>query len=325
MRVWRRTIASNGAGGRVGFEINAFRAGPLMRSVRPHQGLHMPLEEIHAYFTSYDKSSYYAVACQGHEPGEDDVAAFETVAGFRMPDEFREFTMSSLGGLYLEVREELWRRAKEFDVGPFWSFLYGIKVFGIAEDIPDWLDIRVQYKEMNDSGVIGLVPFLQLVGDADCYCFDSTGTIIQLSREEPEERRPIALTFSELLMQEIRELEIRKQCKVNHEDIQDYHERVNGSIFVTSKVEVFLEKKPASLKTLLLLKDSLGLESSIGALKKASEAVPCAIARNLTYIQAIQRCEKVASIDDCIGIRLARDTSKSLPIDRRQMDAIVKK
>jgi hypothetical protein len=27
------TIACNGAGGRVGFEINAFRAGPLMRSV----------------------------------------------------------------------------------------------------------------------------------------------------------------------------------------------------------------------------------------------------------------------------------------------------
>jgi hypothetical protein len=30
----RRTIACNGAGGRVGFEINAYRAGPLMRVVR---------------------------------------------------------------------------------------------------------------------------------------------------------------------------------------------------------------------------------------------------------------------------------------------------
>lgn len=29
----------------------------------------------------------------------------------------------------------------------FWSFLYGIKVFGIAEDIPAWLDIRVQFTE----------------------------------------------------------------------------------------------------------------------------------------------------------------------------------
>ncbi len=41
LRCWRtarrpspRTIACNGAGGRVGFEINASRAGPLMRDVR---------------------------------------------------------------------------------------------------------------------------------------------------------------------------------------------------------------------------------------------------------------------------------------------------
>jgi hypothetical protein len=285
----------------------------------------MPLDDIHAYFASYDKSSYQVVACKGHEPTENDVAAFETTVGFRLPEEFREFTMSSLGGLYLEVREEQWPRAKEFDVGPFWSFLYGIKVFGIADGIPDWLDIRVQFREMADSGVSGLVPFLQLVGDADCYCFDSTGKIIEWSHEEPDERREVMLTFSELLMREIGELEIRKQCKVNHEDIQDYHERVNDSIFVTSKVEVFLERKPASLKTLLLIKESLGLGSSIGELKKASEAVPCAIAKNLTYIQAIQRCEKVVAVDDCLGIRLARDVSRSLPVDRRQMDAIVQR
>jgi len=29
------TNACNGAGGRVGFEIKAYRAGPLMRNVRP--------------------------------------------------------------------------------------------------------------------------------------------------------------------------------------------------------------------------------------------------------------------------------------------------
>lgn len=285
----------------------------------------MSLEDIRAYFTSYDKSSYYAVACRGHEPSENDIAAFEASVGFRLPEEYREFTMSSLGGLYLEVREELWRRAKEFDVGPFWSFLYGIKVFGIAEDIPDWLDLRVKYREFCESGVNGLVPFLQLVGDADCFCFDSAGAIIRWSHAEPEERRTLAITFSELLMREIEELEIRKQCKVNHEDIQDYHERVNDSIFVTSKVEVFLEKTPASLKSLLLIKESLGLDSSIGELKKASEAVPCAIMKNITYIQAIQRFEKVAAVEDCLGIRLARDVSRSLPTIRGQMDAIVKK
>jgi hypothetical protein len=285
----------------------------------------MALEDIYAYFSSYDKSSYYAVACRGHEPSEEDVAAFEASVGFRLPDEFRGITMSPLGGLYLEVREEFWRRAKEFDVGPFWSFLYGIKVFGIAEGIPDWLDIRSQYKELSERRVYGLVPFLQLVGDADCYCFNSNGGIVKWSHEEPEARRVVATTFSELLMQEIRELEIRRQCKVNYEDPQEYHERVYGTVFATSKVEVFLENKPSSLKTLLLIKESLGLDSSIGELKKVSEAVPCPIATGLTYIQAIQRCEKVMSVEECLGIRLARDVSRRLPSDLRQMDAIVKR
>src|SRR3954452_1044479 len=107
----------------------------------------MPLADVFNYFRSYDKRSFEAVACRGSEPFEADVAAFEAEVGFRLPDEFREFTMSGLGGLYMEVREEFWPRAKQYDVGPFWSFLYGIKVFGIADGIPDWLDIRVQYKE----------------------------------------------------------------------------------------------------------------------------------------------------------------------------------
>ncbi len=39
------TIACNGAGGRVGFEINASRAGPLMRDVRLRiaESIHMDM------------------------------------------------------------------------------------------------------------------------------------------------------------------------------------------------------------------------------------------------------------------------------------------
>ena len=88
----------------------------------------MPLDHVFNYFRGYDKRTYQVVACLGNEPNEADVAAFEAEVGFRLPDEFREFTMSGLGGLYMEVREQFWPRPKLYDVGPFWSFLFGLKV-----------------------------------------------------------------------------------------------------------------------------------------------------------------------------------------------------
>lgn len=61
--------------------------------------------------------------------------------------------MSPLGGLYMEVREEIWPRAKQYDIGPFWSFCRGIIVYGIANGIPDFLDIREKTKELHDEGL----------------------------------------------------------------------------------------------------------------------------------------------------------------------------
>lgn len=180
----------------------------------------MALEDIYSYFREYDRASFAIFACQGNEPSEADVAAFEATVGFRLPEEFREFTMSALGGLYMEVKEEIWPRPKLYDVGPFWSFLYGLKVFGIAEDIPEMLDIRVQTSEMSAAGFTALVPFLQRVGDANKYCFDPKGQILDWDHEVPDESRVVGETFSELLLREIRELETRKDQKMRGEDIQ---------------------------------------------------------------------------------------------------------
>jgi hypothetical protein len=168
-------------------------------------------------FRAYDKSSFAVAACQGAEPSEEDVAAFERVVGFRLPEEFREFTKSPLGGLYMEVREELWPRPKEFDVGPFWSFLYGLKVFGIADGIPPWLDIRAQFESFRSGGASDLVPFLQIVGDANPWCFDRAGRIVWWQHDDGTGEVE-ALTFSELLMREIGALAERKDRKVRKED-----------------------------------------------------------------------------------------------------------
>lgn len=106
----------------------------------------MALKEVYDYFHSYDKQTYQVVACMGNEPSEKDVKDFESQYKIKLPAEFREFTMSPLGGLYMEVREEIWPRAKQYDIGPFWSFCRGIIVYGIADEIPDFLDIRKKRK-----------------------------------------------------------------------------------------------------------------------------------------------------------------------------------
>jgi hypothetical protein len=178
----------------------------------------MALDDIYSYFRDYDRTAFAVFACSGNEPTENDIAEFEATIGFRLHEEFRDFTMSPLGGLWMEVKEELWRRPKLYDVGPFWSFLYGLEVFGIAEGIPEVLDIRIQTSQMAAAGFTGLVPFLQRIGDADKYCFNPSGEILDWDHEVPDESRVIDETFSSLLVREIRELETRKDQKMRGED-----------------------------------------------------------------------------------------------------------
>lgn len=176
----------------------------------------MPLDDLYHYFERYDATVFNVATCQGQEPTEEHVAAFEQTVGFRLPDEFRAFTKSPLGGLYIEVKEELWPRPGLYAVGEFWGFLYGLKVFGMASrSIPPWLDIRKRYAALAESGNGDLVPFLQLVGDGDVFCFDRDGRITAWRHDEPDAREPDDVqSFSDLLMRELHQLEGRKTRKL---------------------------------------------------------------------------------------------------------------
>lgn len=93
------------------------------------RGIIISLEEVHNYFHNHDKQTYQVIACMGNEPSEQGIKAFEKEYNTNLPADFREFTMSPLGGLYMEVREDIWPEAKLYDVGPFWSFCRGIIVY----------------------------------------------------------------------------------------------------------------------------------------------------------------------------------------------------
>lgn len=179
----------------------------------------MALHQIYDYFSKYDKSSYQVVACMGNEPSENDILEFEQNIGIKLPQEFREFTMSSLGGLYMNVKEEVWPQAQLYDVGPFWSFCRGIIVYGIAIDIPDFLDIRLKTKELHELGYNDYIPFLSIIGNGDeIFCFDRNQNIVLLDYYATGEVTALEGSFSECLMKQIEELEDRKNKKVRGED-----------------------------------------------------------------------------------------------------------
>lgn len=179
----------------------------------------MALEKVYEYYRNYDKSTYQVVACMGNEPAEEDILDFENNYGVRLPEEFREFTKSPLGGLYMDVREELWPRAKQYDVAPFWAFCRGIIVYGIANGIPEFLDIRVKTKELHEEGFTDYIPFLSIVGNGDeIFCFDKSGNIVLLDYYMTGEATPVEGSFSECLLTQIEELEDRKNRKMRGED-----------------------------------------------------------------------------------------------------------
>jgi hypothetical protein len=166
-------------------------------------------DDVAAYFQTYDKNSFNVFAAGTDAPSEADVEAFEQRIGFRLPQEFRDFTRSELGGLYIEVREELWPRPKLFDVGPAWTFDYGFMVFGLSHEAPEWLHLRTQYEEFTADGATNLVPILKGVMDADRYCATPDGAIVHWSHEEPDDPSPIDESFSDLLLRQLAELEER--------------------------------------------------------------------------------------------------------------------
>ena len=179
----------------------------------------MSLEQIERYFRNYDKKSYEVFSQLKDGPSTADVAAFEKRVGFHFPAEFREFAIHPLGGLYVAVKEELWPRPNAYDVGPFWSFLYGFMVFGLSAKAPDWLQMSNAWIRLSEDGDAQLVPFLKVIGDPDPYCFTRDQKVVIWRHENPSEPEEVAESFSEVLMFEIHELEQRKEQKVKGEPI----------------------------------------------------------------------------------------------------------
>jgi hypothetical protein len=178
----------------------------------------MPLTDVYNYFRSYDTTTYEVCSQQGDEPTIRGVESFEMLLGFRLPDEFRDFAVHPLGGLYMAAREAYWPRPKLYQVGPWWSFAYGFLVYSLSPQAPEGMRIGEAWQTMAQDGYPQYAPFFKLIGDPETYCFTSEQKIVAWSYGAADNPHEIPASFSEFLISQIRDLEERVARKRRGED-----------------------------------------------------------------------------------------------------------
>ncbi|VFR55994.1 hypothetical protein BRI6_2242 [plant metagenome] len=110
-----------------------------------------------------------------------------------------------MGGVLVAAREEVWPQAKAFDVGPAWTFWRGVMVFGLAPDVPDWLNLERMLDRAREEGAPDdFAPVLKVEGDGHVFGYrpDDTLAVFNGYDIEPDE----AGSFAELYRREINAL-----------------------------------------------------------------------------------------------------------------------
>lgn len=169
----------------------------------------MTLQDLEQYVRTYDRAIYRLMASGRAAPTEERLAAFESSIDFVFPDEFRRFTLSPMGGLYLEVYEELWARPTAYEGDEDWRSLYSLQCFGIAAGVPEWLDLREELNALPPEES-DLVPFFARGIEPVRYCFDMDHQIVRWSPKDGS-RVVSKFGFFEFLLSEIEALEERRQ------------------------------------------------------------------------------------------------------------------
>lgn len=158
----------------------------------------------------YD-GDYSVVAAGDDAPSTQEVQALAAEYGASLPEDYIVHATGKMGGVVVEVKEEIWPQAEEFAVAPFWEFCRGVYSFAFSEAAPDWLRIRVaadQFAEMGHR----FLPVLKVWADPRVYCYDHTGKLARYDTDE-DVFEPVEMDWFELLRFELGELADRKARK----------------------------------------------------------------------------------------------------------------
>lgn len=154
-----------------------------------------------------------------NKSSERDISDVEEKLGIKFPEDYKIHLLGDgdklLGarGIYVEVLESIWTRPTALDVGPFWSFLYGLHTYTACKESEDWMKLEVAGLEFIANTGIKAIPILKVIGDADVYCVDESSQVSRYRHEE-NEIEPANMTFWGVLEFELKELKERKERKI---------------------------------------------------------------------------------------------------------------
>lgn len=111
-----------------------------------------------------------------------------------------------MGGLCLEVCEDLWERPPA-DEPEEWKKLYDVRVFGLAAGVPERLDLNRELAALPPEES-DLIPFMARGAERERYCFDLDHQLIRWCPADGS-REVIPYDFISLLLAEIANLEDR--------------------------------------------------------------------------------------------------------------------
>lgn len=143
-------------------------------------------------------------------PDAETIAGLETAVGFPLPAAFAAFCQRT-NGLCVMAREEVWPHAKEFEVGPAWTFWRGLVLLGIdAPELPEWASISAQQRQLAEAGLSGILPVLKIVGDGSrIWGLDQAGTVVAI--DDLTDVEPLAGDLTDLYAEQIADLMQRQQ------------------------------------------------------------------------------------------------------------------
>ncbi len=143
-------------------------------------------------------------------PDAEAIASLEAAAGFPLPAAFAAFCQRT-NGLCVMAREEAWPHAKEFEVGPAWTFWRGLVLLGIdAPELPEWASISAQQRQLAEAGLSGILPVLKIVGDGSrIWGVDQAGTVVVI--DDLTEPEPLDGDLTALYAEQIADLMQRQQ------------------------------------------------------------------------------------------------------------------